>query len=744
MPAAPWFPLASLGFSAPGWQLWIVALLALLIAPWVAVRAYRDTEPRVRGRRRAVLVGLRLLALWALLALIAEPVLFRSRTVRVEPSVLFLVDDSASMAVASADGTTRYVDALRQRERAAQLVSSRHGSARLWFGEGSRRLEHSARSGSEAADRPTGEGTDLRALLVSATQRHLEDELAAILLFSDGMATAKDSRVALSGLNVPVFAIAATDSAGPSDLGLTRVRYPSRVARGDELAIAGEVLVRAPEPGRTVLRLRRGEVVLDSLEVAWEAGRGRQPFEFVVGTDSVGYARYALELVAAPDENVLRNNRMQIGVRVEKDRLRVLHLSSIPGWDAHFLRNAVVADRRIQWDTLYRDPDGWRLAGTDSLITWPLDPERLTGIDLFVAGGPEDLALLGAAESGVLAAVREGAGLWILAADPARPPQWPAAIRAVAPLVPGRSARWVQAEVRVSLPVEARSHPVWALASGVGDLDASLGRIPPLRSRIAPLDMSVDADLLLRARSDQIDSPVLAVRREGQGRVAVFSGAPLWSWSFWRLGDDGTQEFYRSFVRNLVTWMAEGGDRERLRLQVPRPVVARGEIFELRALALDPQLRPDTRQDVWLEWSAAEGDTTIAGRVRMAPDPELDGGRVAELPALPAGEYRLRATLEEDSGTLSSDWERLTVDPFSVEFRDPRVDRLQLASIARATGGGLLEPTALEAWASQLDLSDRERVLTGRIDLGARIWLLAPLLLFLSVEWALRKRAGLI
>jgi len=736
--------IASLGFSSPGWQLWLLLALALIAAPAVALRAYRGTEPPVHGPTRVLLVGLRLLALWTVLALLAEPVLFRSRTVQIQPSVLFLVDNSASMAVVSADGTTRFEEALQLRAEAAEVLAELDGATPEWFGEGSRRLERSSVSATVASEEPVGDGTDLRALLVSATQRHLEDELAAILLFSDGQITANDARMSLAGLNVPVWAVATGDSAGPSDLGLSRVRYPSRVSRGDEFALDGEVLARASEPGRTVLRLRRGEVVLDSLSIRWEAGTSRYPFEFLVAVDSVGHARYELDLVAIEDENIVRNNRIQIGVRVEKERLRVLHLQSRPGWDAHFLRHAASGDRRIQWDTIYRTPEGLRLAGTDSLVSWPLSGELLGEIDLFVAGSPEDLALFGAAESGVPSAVRAGAGLWIVCGDAGEAPVWPASIRALAPLVPGRRAQWVFAESRVDLPAEARSHPVWALAPGSGGLDGSLDRLPPLQARLAPLGLAADADVLLRCRSGNVDAPVLAVRREGQGRVAVWSGAPLWSWSFWRLGDEGSQEFFRAMVGNLVTWMAEGGDRQRLRLQVPRPVVARGELFSVRALALDRQLRPDTRQDVWLEWAAADGDSNVVGRVRMAPDPGTPGGRLTDLPALPAGEYRLRATVEEDSGSLSSPWQRLTVDPFSVEYQDPRVDRLQLASLTTATGGELIGRGDFEEWARSLDLSRRESVLTGRIDLGSRFWLLIPLLLFLSVEWAVRKRVGLI
>jgi len=743
----PWsadIPMASLSSSAAAGLLWLLLPLALVAAPWVAVRAYRDTQPRVQGPVRLMLMGLRVLVLWALLALLAEPVLFRSRTVHMNPSVLLLVDDSASMSVASVGGQTRFERALEQRGQAAQLLREFNGDTPVWFGEGSRRLARSGGPGSAATGSATGEGTDLRALLVSATQRHLEDELAAILLFSDGMATEDGLKVSLTGLNVPVWAVAAPDSAGPTDLGLRRVRYPSRVSRGDQLALEGEVQARAPAAGSTVLRLRQGGVVIDSLSVDWMAGTSRHDFRFVVRTDSVGYARYALEIAAAADEKVLRNNEQQIGVRVEKDRLRVLQLASTPDWDTHFLRHAVSADRRIQWDVVYRTPAGLRVAGTDSLLAWPLAADELDAIDLFVTGGSGGLSMVGGQRSGVLAAVREGAGLWIQLASATTSPVWPRSIREIAPIVPGTGARWVYAESRVSLPAQARSHPVWAISSSAVDIDESLSRIPPLQARVAPVLLASDADLLLRASSARVNTPVLAVRREGRGRVAVFNGAPLWSWSFWRLYDEGNQAVFGEMVSNLVTWMAEGGDRQRLRLTVPRPVVSRGELSTLRALALDARLRPDTRHDVWLEWARADGSGEVVGRLRMDPDAATPGGRIADLGALPAGEYQLRCRLEDEAGSLETDWQPLTVDPFSVEFRDPRVDRPRLAALARATGGALIDDDDFEAWAQGLNLSRREVVLTGRVDLGAGFWLLVPLLVLLSLEWALRKRVGLI
>ena len=118
--------------------------------------------------------------------------------------------------------------------------------------------------------------------------------------------------------------------------------------------------------------------------------------------------------------------------------------------------------------------------------------------------------------------------------------------------------------------------------------------------------------------------------------------------------------------------------------------------------------------------------------------------RATALPALPPDTYSLRVAMEDGSGTQRSAWQTLTVDAYSVEFRDPGVDRAALTALSRRTGGALLEADAAVEWAAGHPLPVRETVLAGRLDLWASPWLLLPLLGLLGLEWALRKRWGLI
>lgn len=746
----PHLAFAAIAFGPRGFLGIAFFLLLVVAAVVVARRAYTDTEPHLDAGPRRLLTGLRLVALLVLIAMLAEPVLHRQRDVSTPPGVVVLVDDSASMSIRGADGTSRAARAEALAASIAQRFSERTEQPRIWIERGSRRVEVSAERGRDVdeATAPERDGTNLGGLVLSSAQRHLEDNLAAVVLLSDGRSTAATTP-RLAGLDVGVFAVAVGDSAGPLDLRLDRVRYPTYVNQGDRVAIEAEIVADGDAAGSTTVRLRRGDVTVEERTVSWPRGGGRLPVDFEVSADSLGLQHFALDVEGGTGERVERNNRVQIGFEVGKDRLRVLHVERVPTWNAHFLQRFAARDRRIEWIGVHAAEDGLRIAGTDSTLSWPLDAEAVRDIDLFVAGSLDDASFLLDTGSGVRETIRAGAGLWVLFGDGTQSVRTTPAVQSILPLRPSTRSRWTQGDIRPEISAAGRVHPILAPSPELGDLDAWLRAVPPLRAAALPAEVAPDADVLLRGITNRFAAPLLAVRDEGQGRVAVFNGAPLWSWSFWRLGDADSEPLYRAWMGNLIAFLAEGGARDRLRLQLPGPVVAQGDDAELRAVALDARLRPDESTDVWLEWARGVMDSTatadeVTGRVRMRQDPRTPGGRVAPLPALPPDVYSIRIAMEESGGTIASPWQSLTVDPYSVEFRDPAVDSAALTALARRTGGAMLAPDDLLDWAASHPLPVRESVLAGRLDLWASPWLLLPLLGLLGLEWALRKRWGLI
>lgn len=755
MPSTPrLLPLATLRLGAGSdtlVPLIVLALAALLFAIFI----YRRTEPQLTGVRRALVTALRSLAFLLLLCMLAEPILHQEKHVDIPPGVLVLTDNSGSMQIQGQDGVPRTEHAVRMRDQLLEALRGRGQGVRLWAADGSTRVQ--ASTPVDRTSLPPGqtsaEGTDLPALLVSATQRHLEDNLAAIVLFSDGVTTTQRSP-SLAGVRVPVFPIAVGDSVGPADVRLDRVRYPSLVYRGETVQIDAEVVADGVNAGSTTARLRGERGVVDSVRVQWTEGGGRVPIAFQLRADSLGLRGFSVEVAPPAGELLLQNNAVQIGIDVRKERLRLLYVERRPSWNFHFLARRAAGDRRFRLRGIYRVEDGWRIAGTDSTWTVPTTPEQVRGIDAWIFGSLDDLVELTRLGVPLAASAGAGAGILVLASDRGGTGTvvaggLPRAVADLLPITLDSRAAWVQGSHRARATVLGKGHPVLAIPPELGNLDERLTALPPLWQVLYGARLAADADELLQAQAGGRSTPLLAIRKQGRGAVAAWLGQPLWSWSFWRLGENQSEDVYNALIGNLLYFLAEGGDRTRLRMVLPRQVLASGEDAQIRGFALDPRLQPDAASDVWLEWLAGEvapDDSTArpTGRAPMQLDPRTPGGRSLAVPALPPGTYGLRLAMEEKSGRVESPWAQLVIDPYSVEFRRPRVDRAALARVAATTGGRLLSPSDLERWARELPLEPRQAVLTGRIDLWNSIWLLAPLLLALALEWALRKRWGLV
>lgn len=743
---------ASLRLSLSGFWGGLLLTGLLVAALVVAFLAYRNTQPELSPARRGLLTALRAAVLVLLVAMLAEPVLLQRKEVRVPPGILLLVDNSGSMAIRSSDGTRRIDQARLLRDRAKAPLQELEGTHRAWVGEGARRLVTSRPADeAEAGDpRALAEGTDLPALLLSAAQRHLEDNLAAILLFSDGVSTTRTSP-SLAGLDVPVFPVAVGDTVGPADVRLDRVRYPPLVYRGERVEIQAEVVAHGTRQGQTWSVLSRDGSPVDSTLVNWPDGGGRVTVRFEIAADSLGLNRLAVGAVPLQGETLRENNQVQIGIEVRKERLRITFVQSRPTWNYHFLARHAARDTRFAFTGVHRAETGWRIADSDSSWVPPETAAETRDVDLWIVGSLEDLRVFGAGE--VLdATISAGAGLLVLAGEPVRRslPRLEPRLAELLPQRPQSGSSWQLARFRARPTVLGHGHPILAFPPALGDPTEGLLQMPPLWGTLSQAPLAPDADVILEAESTRDRVPLLTVRAHGQGRVALWGGSPLWSWSFWRLGSaDENEQIFDTLVGNLLYFLAEGGDRTRLRLHLPQTVLAQGQDALLRATVLDQRLQPDDLQDVWLEWApthlgAADSTVEATGRARMQPDPAAPGGRVLPLPPLPAGEYSMRVALEEGDRRLTTPWEPLVVDPYSVEFLQPQVDRGGLRRIAQTTGGAMLSPADLRAWPSRLTLEPRQAVLSGRVDLWDSLTLVLPLLGLLALEWVLRKRWGLV
>ena len=760
-----------IAWSLPSWAWPLLLVAAVGLTVW-AYRHYDRADPRPAPAIRRWLTGLRAAALLLLLLALAGPTVLRSWQETRIPGIVVVIDDSASMDLADGpQGETRWSRAVRLAARLDSVLSRREPAARVRLLRGNGLTPaRDLRAADGTLSPPGAIGTDLAALLREAAGGGEGDPPREIVLFTDGHDTEGHAVAvgALGGLGEPgnaggaaLLVVGVGDPVGPPDRFLQDLRYPQTAYVGEEALVEVAVGGRGGTVGRApiIVRLREGERVVAEGAAPAPEGDGVVTITLPVRPAAPGLTVYDLEIAPLDNERYLTNNRATLAVDVRRERARLLLLAGRPNWDVRFLAQGAAAAGRLRLEVVRGGPDGLVLA--DSARAWQAPRtvagwRRWDGIVLVGWGG------LGAdfPWETLAAAVREGRGLLVLAADDPAVPGPPAALSELLP-VDARGAVWRDGPLALRPTADGAGHPLLAGLDGGAAAGAGLDgdRLPPL-TRLLMARPRPTAQVLLTAEPLPGAAPgaggtLLAAARAGEGRVAWFGGRDLWRLAFWESPRSSLAELPhpgRGLVRNLLVWTASGAATTGLSLAGGRQVFAEGERVPIEARGDDGPGRggPGGRPPLSVLLRALDGPA--AGRERVfSLEPEaVDSTRARTvLPPLPAGRYELVA-LAGGVPVPQSPARAFAVTPQTLEGNQTTQDRRGLRSLAAAAGGAFLPGETADAGRrlteafARRSLESGTRTLRGRWDplSGWPLVLLATVLL--GAEWALRRGQGLL
>jgi hypothetical protein len=418
-----------------------------------------------------------------------------------------------------------------------------------------------------------------------------------------------------------------------------------------------------------------------------------------------------------------------VAVPVAPGKLGVLILSAGLNWDLAFLRRALAGDSTVEMRTHVRETSGaWQAierAGAGSIT--PADLAGRAVVVLDAVSGPE----LGPAMDAALAGFVRGGGGLLLLAGPA-----PGAARfargrlgpelgfrtgLATSTPPGPEPQAAGAEILAWDDDPARGAHAWREAAPLSDVNL-----------IAP----GGADRVLLAARDN-GPPLWLARAVGRGQVLLVNGTGFWRWSL-----DGTDELAgergRRLWRKTIRWLAEPVHGEPLRVTAERRLVPGGEPVRLDAMLQDARFQPVAGADVRAELSGPGGATR---QVRFTPGGP--GVYTATFPSPGPGRWQVTARANRAGRELGRARSEFVVDRWTLEALRAQPDSASMAAIAAASGGRMGVASAAGRWARSLDARTLVRSRTASTRLWESPWLFALVVGMLSVEWAWRRRRGL-
>jgi hypothetical protein len=252
--------------------------------------------------------------------------------------------------------------------------------------------------------------------------------------------------------------------------------------------------------------------------------------------------------------------------------------------------------------------------------------------------------------------------------------------------------------------------------------------------------------VLMEVVADGQARPLVVVKQQGEGRVAVVLSDTLWRWRVAAPGWTGRNSAYDTFWAQMLDWLVP--DQEglqsggRIELTTDRPFYREGDKAWVQAEWIGKGAAPFQSMDAFVRTpSGKRSPVRIQPAVWLNPDGRRLTGFRGVAAADAAGVYEVEAQARWQGGEAAGNM-RFAVAASPAERRGEAPDAEFLREIAERSGGGYFTIGKGDQWLEKLPEPGR----TKEREMVTDVWNhpLSVMLLFgcLCGEWWLRRRWG--
>ncbi len=775
---------------SPEFPIWAAALAAAVVVELI-LWLYRYEAGAVAPSRARWIIGLRLAASGVLIWILIEPVWVRKEERKIQREVVVVMDDSGSMQLKD-DGADMTRIAIGEAALAKSKVIETLGEkVRVRLVKAARNV----RAEGEAVAEGWGDATDLAAALGTVLEQVPPDQLAGVLMLSDGRHNRPDRVEDVARrfgiLDAPVGIVAIGSAEPPKDASILAVRAPEAIHLGDRMRVAVDLKFDGYKGEKAKVGLLRGGKLLEEREISIPQDHHREEVKFAQVPDQGGVGDYQVEVTQMTGERFKENNRWEFETSITDARTNVLIVESYPRWEFRYLRNLFYGrDKSVHLQYVLLHPDeieGQSDAPLAASASRPFGEARATRLpenedewrkfDVIILGDVDPRVMDGNTWEMISRCVNERAALLVMVAGPRFMPHaidWESA-RALVPAEMDYGHRNYFNEggepFRFGLTAEGRKHPVTQQSAGDVANEQLWAGFPDLNWRHPVTGLKEGAEVLLSAAADgskqnvtsgaglgdaledlakrretEAKTALLVTRQTGKGKVAL-----LLTDRTWRLREGAGDLYHHRFWGNLVRWGAgpilrSGG--QRARLGTDQLTYTPDDKAKITARLRDKNLKPVDDGSLRAE---VIGDGQVLANVPMTAVAGSNGLYEANLDGFAkAGKYEVRlrgdradALIREDGVKELKTGIRVVGSRGPVELAETTLNLPLLETIAQLSGGKVVPPDKTDELASLFltDKNEREEIRESALwDSG---WVLGLLALLLGTEWVIRRAGGL-
>lgn len=537
--------------------------------------------------------------------------------------------------------------------------------------------------------------------------------VGALILGTDGLYNEGAQPVyGPTRLKVPVYSLALGDSTVRKDLFISRINHNKIAFLGNSFPLEILVDARQAAGSRSNLTIEEDSSVLFNKSIEISGANFHAEIPAFLDAKSKGIHHYKVKLSALEGEVTLINNQYDLFVEVVEQKQKILVLYAAAHPDVAVLRQTLESNLNYEISVVKADEFTGRLGDYNLLVLHNIpsvtgnETALLSKID---ESGISTWSILGASTD-ISEFNKSGFGISIS-----------------------------QSNGQLN-DVQASPQENFSLFTVSDELLTAIKTWPPLKSPFGVYQSSTNVYTLLNQKIGIVNTsqPLLLFSEQNGRKQGLLTGEGFWRWRLSDFNDHGTHVLSQEFILSIVQYLSVKESRS------PFKFMAKSNYKENEPLLFDAQLYNQSEQLI----NQPEVMVRIynrAGKEFQFTMSKTDKAYSLNAGIFPVGNYKYKAEVKLGDKILSQQGE-FSVSALQIETAMTVADHQLLHALASQTGGVVYYPGQADELIKKLTSNEQLKSISYMHkkleDLLKEPWFFFLLMLFISTEWFIRKRAG--
>ncbi len=558
--------------------------------------------------------------------------------------------------------------------------------------------------------------TDIASIFDNFATRFTGRNVGAYIIATDGIYNHGINPVyQLENIAEPVYTIALGDTTLQRDIFLSEVNYNRIAYLGNDFPV--EIVVRAEKCNgkKSRIAIQHGKKTLVNEKIDIDKNSFTKTFSFMLSAKESGLQEYIVSVLPVDDEVTTSNNKRNIFIDILDSKRNILFISSGQHPDIGAFKQAVLSNTHYEFEAttvkdfsgnlsayhlvvLHQLPDG--LAASQKVVQQVIENDIPR---LFIIGGQTHIPSLN----------QFGLGFSITTTR----------------------ARLQYNEV---LPAVNSSFTLFQSMGGFEDITHQM---PPLISPFGKYSSSGNQNTLLYQKVGNIttDMPLVAFYPDNNVRTGVIFGEGIWRWRLYAYKNTQSHNTFHRFLNSILQYLSVHEEKKRFMVYTDR-YYTENEPVKFNAGLYDKSFNPLTTPDIHMAITSADNQREYTYVfTRQANNYTLNAGK------LPVGKYSYKAIVKFGDAVFTETGSFI-VAALDIENTITRADHALLDEMAKRTNGKMVDPGNINMiydWLSEHeDIKPVRHAREKFTELFYLTWILVLIIIMLTVEWFIRKRAG--